>query len=52
MAYLRRDWEFVAATLLWSALVVGLLSQVTNLWASLVVAALLATVACFAWATK
>lgn len=52
VAYLRRDREFLAATLFWSALVAVLLSQVANLWASLVVVGLLATVACFAWATK
>jgi len=52
VAYLRRDWEFIAATLLWSVLVVGLVNQRTNLWSSLVVAALLVTIACFAWATK
>lgn len=52
VAYFRRDREFVAATLFWSILVVVLLSQVMNLWASLVVADSLATVACFAWATK
>ena len=52
VAYLRRDWEFIAATLFWCALVLALMSQVMNVWASLIVASLLATGACFAWATK
>ena len=51
VAYLRRDWEFVAHALL-ERVAVALMSQVMNLWASLVVADLLATAACFAWATK
>ena len=52
VAYLRRDWEFVVAALFWSALLFALMSQVMNVWSSLVVADLLATAACFAWATK
>ena len=32
VAYLRRDWEFVAATLFWCALVFALMSQVMNVW--------------------
>ena len=52
VAYLRRDREFVAATLFWGAMLFALMTQVMNVWASLVIAGLLTTAACFAWATK
>ena len=52
VSYLRRDWQFVVATLFWCVFLFALMSQVMNAWTSLVVAEVLATVACFAWATK
>ena len=52
LAYLRRDREFVLLALLWSALFFVCLSQIMRVWAAVVLVAIVAGLAWFAWVTK
>ena len=52
VAYLRRDREFVGPRFSGALMLFALMSQVMNVWTSLVIAGSITTAACFAWATK
>jgi hypothetical protein len=52
MAYLRRDREFVLATLFFSTCAFVFLGMVLGILVSLVLVAIIAGFALFAWATK